>query len=631
MDDAAFEALAARLEREAASRPRWYRLKLASLALLGYGFIGGVLALVIGAVTGLCVMAVSVRGTGYLVVKLLGILLPLGYVICRSLWVRLPPPEGLEIDIGDAPALDALVRELSLLLQTPRIDVLVLTMEFNAGVVQIPRIGVFGWHRNYLVLGWPLLLALSAEGFKAVLAHEFGHLSAAHGRFAARIYRIRQTWFNLMHTLQTGGQWGMGLFAWFFNWYAPAFGAASFVLARHHEYHADRLAALATGARTTAETLLATVVREAQLDTRFWPMIQQRVIALETPPDDFFTLMRQALAEPVSGEMIERWVSRARCQRTGGADTHPALADRLAALGFPDARPPDAPSVCAVDALFPEPLRNRIEQALSAKWQENVAVAWGQTHAQGSEAIRRLAELETLAAAGALTVEDALVQVRLVTEIHGVEAAGPLLEQLHERAPEHPQANYGIGHLLLMKGDRSGVEYINKAMDADPEAVLNGCGLIIEYFHERNLPAEAEPYLARLKARQQLLVKDQEERESLPFGDVYLPHGLPEETVAGITGKLETYEVLSEAYLVCRKLTWRPEVPLHVLGLRLSVPFYRFWSGAAAEGRALSERIAAEIPLPGQFLVVHLHEENEPLLACVRKVPHARIYARNPG
>ncbi len=126
-------------------------------------------------------------------------------------------------------------------------------------------------------------------------------------------------------------------------------------------------------------------------------------------------------------------------------------------------------------------------------------------------------------------------------------------------------------------------------------------------------------------------MKDQEERESLPFGDVYLPHGLPEETVAGITGKLETYEVLSEAYLVCRKLTWRPEVPLHVLGLRLSVPFYRFWSGAAAEGRALSERIAAEIPLPGQFLVVHLHEENEPLLACVRKVPHARIYARNPG
>ncbi|HOY68471.1 MAG TPA: M48 family metalloprotease [Candidatus Ozemobacteraceae bacterium] len=628
MDEAAFNALAARLEREAASRPRWYRVKLAGLALLGYGFIIGILALVLGAVAAVCLMAVSMRGSGYLAVKLLGVLLPLGYVICRSLWVSLPPPEGLEIRAEDAPNLHALVRELQLLLQTPRIDVLIITMEFNAGVVQIPRIGVFGWHRNYLVLGWPLLLALSPDGFKSVLAHEFGHLSAAHGRFAARIYRIRQTWFNLMHALQTGGQWGTGLFSWFFSWYAPAFGAASFVLARHHEYHADRLAALATGARTMAEALLATVVREAQLDSRFWPGIQRSAALSEQPPGEIFRLMRRELAEPVSPEETDRWVNRARCRRTEGVDTHPALLDRLAALGCPDARPPQAPAVCAVDAMFPEPLRNAIERALSAKWQEQVSDAWTQAHSQGAAAAGRLAELEALAAAGEIPVEDALEQIRLVTELHGVEAAAPLLERLHRRAPDHPQANYGIGHLLLLHGDRSGIEYISKAMDTDPEAVLNGCGLIIEFFHERNMRAEAEPYLARLKARQQLLANDQEERESLPFSDVYLPHGLPAETVTGIVGRLGGYELLSEAYLVRRKLTWCPEAPLFVLGLRLSVPFYRMWGGAAEEGRVLSERIAAELPLPGQFLILHLHDENEPLLACVKKVAQARIYQR---
>jgi Zn-dependent protease with chaperone function len=53
----------------------------------------------------------------------------------------------------------------------------------NASVVQIPRLGVFGWSRNYLTVGVPLLDAVTPEQFEAVLAHELGHLARAHGRF----------------------------------------------------------------------------------------------------------------------------------------------------------------------------------------------------------------------------------------------------------------------------------------------------------------------------------------------------------------------------------------------------------------------------------------------------------------
>lgn len=628
MEEAAFEALAERLEREAAEYPRWYRVKVVIMALLGYFFIAAILAFIMGGTVAIGYLAVSMPGSGYFVVKLLGILLPLGYIICRSLWVTLPPPEGLRIGLEDVPALRSVVDELGHLLQTPKIDVLLLTMEFNAGLVQIPRLGVFGWPRNYLVIGWPMLLALSPEGFKSVLAHEFGHLSSAHGKFAASIYRIRQTWFNLMSALEAGSQWGTGLFKWFFGWYAPAFGAYSFVQARKHEYAADRMAALATGARTTAETLLATVVREAHLDTSFWQPLQRQAFTQPVPPDDLFASMRVALALEIPEESAEKWARKAKCFKTGGADTHPSLSNRLAALGSPDAKAPPAPARCAADELFPDELRMRIEQALSAKWKENVSVAWRQAHENGIGQLNRLAELETLALAGKLDFEQSIERLRHVTELYGVEATEPLLKELIALAPDNPQVNYGLGSLLLHRGDRAGIDYIVKTMNAAADAVMNGCGLIIEFLYERGMRAEAEPYLARQKSRQQVLMKDQEERETLPFSDVYLPHDLPADVVAGIARALAAYECLSEVFLVRKKLTYCPEAPLYILGVRLVTSFFKIWPGPAAEGRELCERISRELPLPGQFLILHLHDENEPLLNHVKSVPGSKIYMK---
>jgi hypothetical protein len=33
--------------------------------------------------------------------------------------------------------------------------------DFNAAVVQAPRLGLFGWYRNYLLIGLPLAKALT--------------------------------------------------------------------------------------------------------------------------------------------------------------------------------------------------------------------------------------------------------------------------------------------------------------------------------------------------------------------------------------------------------------------------------------------------------------------------------------
>ena len=148
-------------------------------------------------------------------------LLALSYAIVRSLWVRLPPPEGRRIGRAEAPQLFDLCELLRKWLRGPRIHRILVTDDFNASIVQISRLGLFGWPRNYLIIGLPLMLAMSPSKFEAVLAHEYGHLAGAHGHFSAWVYRIRQTWERLATTLGERTRWGAFLFAPFFNWYAP--------------------------------------------------------------------------------------------------------------------------------------------------------------------------------------------------------------------------------------------------------------------------------------------------------------------------------------------------------------------------------------------------------------------------
>ena len=89
--------------------------------------------------------------------------------------------------------------------------------------------------------------------FRAVLAHELGHLSRHHARFGNWIYRIRQTWDRLLAILANEGSLATKPFAKFLGWYAPYFNAYSFVLARANEYEADAASMRIAGARIGGE------------------------------------------------------------------------------------------------------------------------------------------------------------------------------------------------------------------------------------------------------------------------------------------------------------------------------------------------------------------------------------------
>lgn len=149
MEQKEFENLIKPLERLAAENPGGYRLRVALLAALGYLYLLVVVSVLLGIVV---VVLFSVRFNS-LVIRILWIPLVLVGIVLRSLWITLPVPDGMELRREQAPALFELVHEVTTALNGPTVNHILLSGEFNAGIVQIPQFGMFGWQTNYLVVG----------------------------------------------------------------------------------------------------------------------------------------------------------------------------------------------------------------------------------------------------------------------------------------------------------------------------------------------------------------------------------------------------------------------------------------------------------------------------------------------
>ena len=337
MEEKEFSALVDRLEVYARQSPGAYKLRVALLAALGYAFLIGVV-IVIG------VLAVAVIYFGrlnWLVIKVLAIPLGIAALVLRSLWVEFPEPDGEPLKYDDAPRLFDLAKSTREATTGPKLHKLLLTDEFNAAIVQRPRLGMFGWHENYLIVGLPLLHGLSPDEVRAVIAHEFGHLSGKHGAFSSWIYRVRLTWGQVLVKMRAEQRFGSGIFESFFRWYAPYFSAYSYVLARSREYEADRMSVQLCGKENAAGALIKIHLRDKSLGNEFWPTFFKRANSEAEPPKEPFNEMLAALRQPLSLIKAQTWFSQSLTNKHDYDDTHPALGDRLEAMGYADIRTPN--------------------------------------------------------------------------------------------------------------------------------------------------------------------------------------------------------------------------------------------------------------------------------------------------
>ncbi len=262
------ERLVARLSQEALLRPGWYQLKVGLLALLGYAYVMAIIMLLI--LFSVFAVLWAGRYASYVVFKVVLGVLGLLFITLKAMWVKLPLPEGAIIQREDAPELFLLVERLQSQLAVPKFYKVMITGQLNAGVCQIPRLGLLGWYRHYLLIGLPLIKALSVQQLEAVLAHELGHLAGKHGILSNWIYRLRLGWDRLIEGLEKKSSWGTIVFLPFFRWYVPFFSAYSFPLARANEFYADKISAQLTSTQIVGEALIRVEIIGRYLNEYYW-------------------------------------------------------------------------------------------------------------------------------------------------------------------------------------------------------------------------------------------------------------------------------------------------------------------------------------------------------------------------
>jgi Zn-dependent protease with chaperone function len=626
MDNAEFRDLVARLEPRAAAHPGAYRTAVGGLAALGYLYVLGILVLLLGLLAALVVLAAQVRGGGGLAGKLALPIVFVMYAIVRALWVRMPPPDGIALTRRAAPELLGALDEISDALAAPRFHDVLLTDDFNASVVQVPRLGVFGWQRNYLIIGLPLMQTLSPDQFRAVLAHEMGHLSGNHSRFRGWIYRVRQTWGTMLARLEAQGS-GLGqvLFTRFLRWYAPFFNAYSFVLARSNEYEADRCSAEVAGPENAAAALIRLQVAHRFLGEHYWPSVYRRVPDLIEPPADVYRSLGAAVRNELPTRDLGPWVDEALRRPTDYADTHPALADRLATLGVsPEASRRLVASAANDPSAATFYLGSReaeLTEQLERAWQAGVAPQWEARHQAIHQARGRLAELEAKAGSAALSADEQWERVGLTAEFDYA-AAVPLAEALLDTDGEHPGARMFLGRSLLERGDERGVQHLEVAMRATPHAVLPACDTLFDFFWTRGQRADAERFRKVGEEHAATLEAARVERTSPPKRADLRPHDLPRETIARMRETLAEYP-LAEFYIVRRSVTHLPQIPCYLVGMVIRRKWYELSN--EAKDVAVRDRVMREIGWPEETYGFLLEHGLKKLRKEFRGVPNAKV------
>ncbi len=637
-----FQNLVASLEKLARTRPGQYKFRVAALALLSYLYIITILLSASAACVSLIMVCMEAHGSYALVLKLGLPIALLGFFICRSFWIKFAPPVGIPISATDSPKIIELLNELRSKLDCPKIDGVFLNADFNASVYSMPTFGFLGSHKHYLCLGLPLMQSLSPEQFRAVIAHELGHLSGSHGKFGSWIYSVRSTSAQLLDAVRKESALGSFIFKRFFEWYYPYFNAYSFVLIRQHEYEADKRSAEVSGKDAACLSLINCELKNRYVDLKYWKELFKNVDESPDPPKTPFHDLSELMLRASMDRDAYKWYREALRRKTSTTQSHPALADRIQAitltalpsraglrlLNYADLTEDDLRDVWRIEkSAAQEYFQNslvELEKRMDIAWHHAYDGNWKMLHHERSEAKKRLEVLEKKHDSEKLTNEELLQLAQLSVQLKQAEEAIPILKEAVERVPDDLSLNYNLGERLLSAGDLSGIEILDRVMALQPIFGLELCEIIYQHLMDQGMEEEAQGYLNKSFAYRDELQIAARERAGLKPSDRYKACEVDERKLEAILASFKSFPQIKRAYIVCKDVSTLSDRPFYVLVVEVKFPWYLLVSAdeKAKTIKALSNNIA----LPSEGYIIEMSWAPRNLKNALKELPETLIY-----
>ena len=286
-----------------------------------------VLGLSLVGILGFAVYEGIVHGfAGILVGKGLFLIIFLVLALGRAFWaahrVSVDDAAGLLLTPEDQPLLWNEVRAIAQIVGTRAPDEIRLAPLVNASVSEESRLlGLVGG-RRVMTIGAPLMMGLTGQQLRSVLAHELGHFSHRHTALAPIAYRGQVTLGHLVGQLGQESMTGL-----VFRAYGGLYLRLTRSVSRRQELEADGWSHQVAGRSASAQAM-----REIPaLDALWMHYLEEYAFRVEgVRPDDLLGEFANLLVSPRrQQEMAE--IRRALPEGPSSPyDTHPSLASRVA-------------------------------------------------------------------------------------------------------------------------------------------------------------------------------------------------------------------------------------------------------------------------------------------------------------
>ncbi len=618
----AFDTLVNRLEVASSDRPDDLMLRAVGLIVLGYLILG--LAILFGlslAGAGVWLMLSSPwTPQAWLAILFVPAGLGVAFLILSCLWVPLEEPKGVRLDPGELPELFRFISDIGP--KTRKIHRVILDGELNASVVQLPRFGLCGWHRTWLVIGMPLMQALPPDEFRAVLAHEFAHLDGCHSGISRWLHRTRMTWERVLDRLEDSS-W-CPLLGRLLAWFWPRFNAPAFILSRMQEFECDRVAAHREGVRPLADGLMRLAIQSQRLEENFWQPLHAGIRHHESPPGDIMRQMSAFLRKPMDPESAARRLSQALRMETDNRDSHPGLSERLEKLGILEEESrtnfEHPPAVPAVDLLLPASFREQAESALSRLWQDGATKRWREKH-------REALDLKKTSRSKSPGIRESWERIAALSRLDGLGRMQPEILALLDRKPDHAGALYLRGCHLAQREDPQAISFLERAAN-DPTIAVQAFDTLADFHRRCGRVEEILQLKRRANRHEQELRAALVERNKLDRHDSFASHELDPTCVESLREVLKDHPAVKRAWLVAKHVRHFPHWRHFVLILDTRWSALRSISDTTQQ--QLLSRILKEWEVDGYVLAVRDDGEHRPVARTIRRlVPDCEVYRQS--
>lgn len=602
-------------------RKSWYKLKLVLLYFAGYGYFFLLIFGILGLLAIIIFWGLNQNRMGIKII--LRVLFPLSVVLIAlikglfsALLIKIPVPEGIDIRKEEFPEFYKLLEEIRVKLKCPRIHHVKFDLSFNAYIAEIPMYGVLGWFRRYLVIGIPLMLALSKDELRAVIGHELGHLSRSHGKMLVKVLRVENVWRKTFEELMKSGNDRNRLFKSFLIRYIPALNNGLLSLRRENEYVADKAGEIVTDPATVASILVKIPLYNSYLENVFWDKINTLARVEKTPPPKLYQQMESFLDNPLPEEPAKQELTQILRIKSLPCWTHPSTSERLENIGvkyeFSEHR-----RLNAIRDILGNKADTVLEKA-NDLWASSVSEAWSDIYKSCEEAREKLKQLEAKNQVGTLTIEEEIDRALLLEDLEGVERGLEAVKTLSGAKPDDLSVAYHLGRLMIRNGNPEGQEILHKVMQSDPQSIPYCCNVLYQFHRSEGRIDQAQQYYYHAVEFMETNDEIKEERNTIPFGQTYIPHDLDLNTIEVMRNKLLEKGYIKRAYVAIKAVEDSGQFPLYIILVKIKAAL------RATRDKRIRELADSEL-IPWEYFVVSIDGKNRELEYNFVSLQNSRI------